>query len=98
MTRPRTSERLLARLHEPLAELGIELPEGARPKRTNPSPAGRDGGGWRWFVVDADGAPVQRGGGAIGSPETMGHLVKVERLGATREERSGDIVIHDLNG
>lgn len=77
MAVPNPSVRLLRKLRA----LGLELPEGARLVRTNPSPAARNAGAWCWCAVDGDGRDLR-----IGSQVPMGELLRASALEANRDD------------
>lgn len=80
----KTSDRLLERLREI-----IDLPEDVYLERTRASRGQKAAGTWSWRVMQSGTAYIV-GCGAVGSMETMGELLKAEKLFVRTEEHCGD--------
>lgn len=74
------AERLIERLR---AEHGLDIPAGARVRRTYAGWAQRSQGALSWYLVDTDGRDVQHLGCTIGSHTPAGDLVRAHRIDVT---------------
>jgi hypothetical protein len=84
----KTSDRLLARLRQIL-----DLPHDVYLERTGASRGQISAGAWRWRVM-RNGTFYTRHGGAVGSQETMGELLRARALAVVRQEDSGDYIVY----